>query len=530
MAALAANIARLALDGSRRFPEAEAVVDGEVRLSYAELAEDALRATRAAIARGINHGDRVAIWAPNGHKWIVAALGALGAGAVIVPVNTRFKGAEAVHVLRTAGVRTLFADNAFLGNGYLPMLHAWLNETGEALPELVDTVVLDGDAGNDTPWEEFLFDGQAVSEDVALARIDQLGSDDLSDILFTSGTTGLPKGAMSSHGQVLRLFASWNELVGLREGDRYLVATPFFHTFGFKAGWVAALLQGATIVTLPVFDVRLTMESVEREAITFLPGPPALLQAILDSPERSRYDLSSLRTTVTGASDVPVELIRRLRNERIFDTIITGYGLTETNGPASLSRRDDDPETIANFAGRAMPGTELKVVGGGGEEVERGTPGEIVVRGFHVTRGYVGDPQGTATAIDRDGWFHTGDLGIMDHRGYVKITGRIKDMYNVGGFSAYPAEIENLLLGNEKIAHVAVIGVPDRRLGEVGAAFVVPRPGIRLEAQDVIDWARQHMANYKVPRYVEVCESLPVNALGKVLKDELRARIQRREA
>jgi acyl-CoA synthetase (AMP-forming)/AMP-acid ligase II len=518
------SVAARTLTAAQRFDAHEAIVDGNVRITYAELGHEIVRSTRAAIASGIEPGDRAAIWAPNGHRWIIAALGILGAGGVIVPLSTRFKGAEAAYALRKAGVRALFTVNGFLDCDYPAMLADALAQTGQTLPELRDVVVLDGPPGPNVAWEEYLVTGDRVSEDAATGRIDRVAGDDLSDILFTSGTTGRPKGAMSTHVQILRLFEAWSEIVGLRAGDRFLIVSPFFHTFGFKAGWVVGLMQGATVVPMPVFDVARLARIVERERITFLPGPPTLLQELLQFRDRDRYDLSSLRTTVTGGADVPVELIKRLRNEMTFKTIITGYGLTETNGPASICRAGDDPGTIASFSGRAMPGTELKIIDPNGTEVPLGDLGEITYRGYNVMAGYLDDPDGTAAAVDADGWLRTGDIGLMDERGYLKVTGRIKDMYIVGGFNAYPAEIEDLLLANENIAQVAVVGVPDERLGEVGVAFVVPQAGDALTPGEVIEWARQRMSNYKVPRYVEICGGLPTNAVGKVRKDELRAR------
>ncbi len=487
-----------------------------------------MRSARAAIAAGVGRGDRVAVWAPNTWRWIVAALGVLGAGGVVVPVNTRYKGAEAAHVLRTAKARMLFTENGFLGTDYAAMLRGWLAEAGEELPELARVVVLDGNVGGDTAWAEYLDAGAAVAEDEARARIAGVRGDDLADVLFTSGTTGRAKGAMSTHSQLLRLFDDWSAIVGLREGDRHLVISPFFHSFGYKAGWLASLMQGATVVPMAVFDVPAVLATVERERITFLPGPPTLLQDILDAPDRDRHDLSSLRVTVTGASLVPVELVKRLRAETPFTAVITGYGLTETNGPAAISRPDDDADTIANFSGRALPGTEIRIADAAGAEVPRGQSGEVVVRGYHVMRGYLDDPEATAAAIDADGWLHTGDSGVMDDRGYVKITGRMTEMFIVGGFNVAPSEVEDLLLQHGKLAHAAVVGVPDPRLGEVGAAFVVPRPGAVVEPGEVIAWARERMANYKVPRVVEVCTALPTNALGKVQKDELRERGRKR--
>ncbi len=517
------SIPGLVRRAAREFGDAEALVDddGAVRMTFRDLEALMVRSTRAAMAAGLQPGDRAAVWAPNVHQWIGAALGILGAGGVLVPINTRFKGPEAAYVLGKARARLLFTVTDFLDTDYVALLrHAEAD-----LPDLTQTIVLRGDAPAGTVSHlEFLAAGESVSDADANARIDAVHSDDLSDLIFTSGTTGRPKGVMVTHGQSLRVYEAWTDVIGLREGDRYLIVNPFFHTFGYKAGWMSCILRGATIVPFAVFDLPRVLEMVAKERISVLPGPPTLLQGVLDYPDREKFDLSTLRLTVTGAAAVPVTLIERLRDEMSFETIITGYGLTETTGTTAMCRHDDDPETIANWSGRAIPDTELRVVDDDGNEVERGQPGEVVTRGYHVMRGYFEEPEETKATIDPDGWLHTGDIGVMDERGYIRITDRKKDMFIVGGFNAYPAEIENLLLRNEALAQVAVIGVPDERMGEVGMAYVVPRPGATVEPDELIAWARDQMANYKVPRRVEVVDELPLNASGKVLKFELRAR------
>ena len=508
---------------ARDHGDREALVDddGAVRLDFRRLEQIMVASTRAAMAAGLEPGDRASVWAPNIHQWIGAALGILGAGGVLVPLNTRFKGDEAAYVLGKSRARLLFTVTDFLDTDYVAMLRG----VDAALPSLERIIVLSGDAPSGTiPALEYMASGERIAAADADARIDGVRPDDLSDLIFTSGTTGQPKGVMVTHGQSVRVYDAWTDVIGLHAGDRYLIVNPFFHAFGYKAGWMSCILRGATIVPCKVFDVPKVLEMVAKERITVLPGPPTLLQGILDFPDRDSYDLSSLRLTVTGAAAVPVRLIERLRDEMTFDTIITGYGLTESSGTTAMCRHDDDPETIANWSGRAIPDTELRVVDDRGAEVPRGEPGEVVTRGYHVMKGYFEEPDETAAAIDREGWLHTGDIGVMDERGYVRITDRKKDMFIVGGFNAYPAEIENLLLGNENIAQVAVIGVPDERLGEVGTAFVVPRPGHSLDADEVIAWARDHMANFKVPRRVEIVDALPLNASGKVLKYELRER------
>jgi acyl-CoA synthetase (AMP-forming)/AMP-acid ligase II len=362
-----------------------------------------------------------------------------------------------------------------------------------------------------------------VHETEVDARVAALGPDDLSDLLFTSGTTGLPKGVMCTHGQTVRASCDWASVGGLRSDDRYLVVNPFFHSFGYRAGIVSSLAAGATIYPEPVFSVPAVVASIERYAITTLPGAPTLYQSILNDPTVDPARLSSLRLAVTGAASVPVQLVRDMRSKLGFETVLTAYGLTEATGFVASCRADDDPETIANFSGRAYPGVEIEIRTPDGGVAADMEPGEVVVRGYNVMRGYFEDPEKTAEAIDADGWLHTGDIGVMDERGYLRITDRVKDMFIVGGFNAYPAEIEQLLLDHPHIGQVAVVGVPDERMGEVAAAFVVAAAGTRPDPDEIIAWSRQHMANFKAPTRVEVVESLPLNASGKVMKYELRA-------
>jgi acyl-CoA synthetase (AMP-forming)/AMP-acid ligase II len=518
------TIPRLVRSSASRFPAREAIVDVDaaLTLTFPQLAAAAHDAARAFLAHGIEPGDRVAIWAPNMWEWVVAAIGAQSTGAVLVPLNTRFKGREAAYILGRARARALLTVTGFLDTDYVAHLHDAVDVAAE-LPELESIVVLRGDAPADTiSWDDFIARGDVVTSEEAEDRGLAVEPDDLSDIMFTSGTTGNPKGVMCTHAQALRAYRDWSEVVGLREGDRYLIVNPFFHAFGYKAGWLSALMMGATTFPHAVFDASAVLERIPHDRISMLPGPPTLYQTILNHPDRDRHDLSSLRLSVTGAAAIPVELILRMRKELTFETIITGYGLTESCGIATMCRYDDDPETIATTSGRAIPGVEVQVVDEHGNEVTRGEPSEVVIRGYNVMQGYLDDPEETAATIDGDGWLHTGDVGVMDERGYLRITDRTKDMFIVGGFNAYPAEIENLMLRHEAIAQVAVVGVPDDRMGEVGMAFVLLRPGASATPDEIIEWCRAEMANYKVPRRVELVDELPLNATGKVLKYQLR--------
>jgi acyl-CoA synthetase (AMP-forming)/AMP-acid ligase II len=515
------TLPQLVRAAAERFGDRSAVEDGDVRLSFSELFDLGLRATRAFCAAGVRRGDRVAIWAPNIWEWISASIGIHASGAVLVTLNTRLKGAEAAYQLRKSGARVICTLSDFLDTNYVELLQ------GHELPDLERTITLRGGSEGATSWADFLEMGDSYSADEARTRGESVSADDFADIIFTSGTTGNPKGVMSTHGQNLRAFAAWTEVVGLREGDRYLISSPFFHSMGYKAGWMSCLIRGATALPHAVFDVPAIFQRVAAERISVLVGPPSIYQSFLVHPDLATSDLGSLRLAVTGAAPTPVELIHRMRQELGFDTIITGYGLTEASGIATMCRFDDDPETIATTSGRAIPDVEVRCIDADGKEVPRGEPGEVVVRGYNVMRGYFDDEVETAKAIDAEGWLHTGDIAVMDERGYVRITDRIKDMFIMGGFNCYPAEIENQLFSSGFCAQVAVIGVPDQRMGEVGMAFVVPAPGRNLSPEQVISWCRENMANYKVPRFVEIVGELPTNASGKVTKFVLRERARR---
>ncbi|GHB73837.1 acyl-CoA synthetase [Streptomyces viridiviolaceus] len=510
------NAVRRAAD---RFGDAAAVIDGAHRWSFRELAERMTHAVRAALALGIGPGDRVALCAPNSAEWIVAALGVQGAGGIVVPLNTRFKPAELAYVLRASAAKALFAAE-FLGTDYV----AELRRTAPDVPTLRSTVSLLGPRGSpDLAWDDFLDAGSSVAEAEAHAAIDRLTPDQVCDIMFTSGTTGHPKGVILTHGQSLRLYGWLGHAYGYKDSDISLIVPPFFHCFGSKAGWLTSLLHGVTVVPAPVFEPRRTLELVSEEKVTVLSGPPTLFQDLIDCPDRARYDLSSLRFAMTGATTIPESLIHAMRDELSFEVVMSAYGLTEASALVTTTRVDDAARTVARTTGRAIPDVEVRIVDPTGRVLLPGQPGEVVMRGYTMTRGYWQDPDATAALIDRHGWLYTGDVGCLDADGNLSIIDRIKDMYISGGFNVYPTEVERLLQTCESVEQVSVVGVPDLRLGEVGCAFIVPRPDRRLTEEQVVAWARDNMANFKVPRYIRFVEQLPRNASHKVLKHRLRA-------
>ncbi|MGO9349929.1 MAG: 3-((3aS,4S,7aS)-7a-methyl-1,5-dioxo-octahydro-1H-inden-4-yl)propanoate--CoA ligase FadD3 [Mycobacterium sp.] len=489
-----------------QLPAQDALITDDRSFTAAALRNAVHRAAAALITLGVQSGDRVAIWSPNTWHWVVACLAIHHAGAAMVPLNTRYTAAEASDILARTEAPVLFAMGRFLGNDRAADLDR------DALPALRHIVRIPIDEADGT-WDEFIERGSDLKGTAAVvARAAAVTPDDVSDILFTSGTTGRSKGVLCAHRQSLSSSASWAANGKITSDDRYLCINPFFHNFGYKAGILACLQTGATLIPHLTFDPLRTLKAIEQHRITVLPGPPTIYQTLLDHPARHDYDLSSLRFAVTGAATVPVVLVERMQSELDIDIVLTAYGLTEANGMGTMCRADDDAVTVATTCGRPFADFELRI----------GDGGEVLLRGPNVMLGYLDDREATAAAIDTDGWLHTGDIGEVDERGNLRITDRLKDMYICGGFNVYPAEIEQVLARLDGVADAAVIGVPDQRLGEVGRAFVVTRPGSELDEESVIAYTREHLANFKAPRSVRFVEALPCNAGGKVVKPELR--------
>ena len=516
------TIPQMVRASAARFGDREAVVDGETRLSFVDVEHQMTAVARSLIAAGVEPGDRVAVWAPNSAAWIAAGLGVLAAGAWLVPLNTRLKGEEAAYILRKTDARLLFAPREFLGTDFVASLRA-AAPTLRALEHTVE-LPLPGESTGEG-WEEFVALGDAVPLERAQAVVDKGGADDVSDVIFTSGTTGSPKGVMLRHGASLRGYEIFSESFDLREHDRYVVPTPFFHCFGYKAGWMIGLMKGAVTFPIAVFDVDTVLELIQRERITHMPGPPTMFSALLDHPRRDEYDLSSLRQAIVGAATIPAVLVRRMRDELGIGSILSAYGLTENHALVSLTAPDDPPDVVATTVGRVLSDVDLRVVDDAGNDAPPGEAGELLVRGPFLMAGYYDDADATSRTIV-DGWLHTGDVGVLDADSYLRITDRKKDMFIVGGFNVAPAEVEKALSAMAGIAQAAVVGIPDDYFGEVGAAFVIPAPGAHLAPDDVLAYAREHLANFKVPRRVILVEEFPVNATGKVLKNELREQAQ----
>ncbi|MBV1917982.1 MAG: FadD3 family acyl-CoA ligase [Sphingomonadaceae bacterium] len=528
----AKTVASLLTSAAQEFGDQAAIVTDEVTVSFTQLADLAAEAATAFMAMGLERDDRVALWAPNSMNWIIACLGLQCAGGVLVPINTRYKGDEVKHILERSQARLLVTVKSFLGVDYPALLRSAAGPASAKRPvsELADLeqiVLLDDEgSGADLGWRSFLEAGLDVKPQAVRQRMQSLAPSDNMDLMFTSGTTGNPKGVLMTHLQNLETYRKFAKVIQFRRDDKYLMVNPYFHAFGYKAGIIAALLVGMTMYPQAVFSADEAMAQIEREKIAVFPAAPTIYQMILNHPDFSKYDLSSLRVSVTGSASVPVELIKRMQSEMSFEHIHVGWGLTEACGVGTMTRAGDPPDKISGTTGPALyPELELIIADEGSNELPVGEQGEILLRGMSVMNAYFGDEAATAEALDADGWLHTGDIGVLDEEGYLKVTDRKKDMYIVGGFNAYPAEIENTMLGFTKIAQVAVVGVPHDRLGEVGIAFVVLRSGETATGDEILKWCRDKMANFKVPRQVIFRPELPLNAANKVRKDILRSSV-----
>ena len=493
-------------------------IDGAI--SYRELDRQADLVAKALIADGAQPGDRAVIWAPNMWEWVAIAIGIQRAAGVMVPLNTRLKGAEVSDIVRRGAIVRLFSIGNFLGRYYPVMLK------DEAMPGLRRRIILrarpDELGEGESRFEDFMALAEGISDAQLAEREAIVTPDTLADLMFTSGTTGAPKGALFDHRRSLGGGRAWVNIAQQTPDDRYVCFGPFSHNASYKAGWVASLMAGSTLYWPEAYDPVSVLDLVANNRITVMPAPPTVFQEMLAFPSWRDWDISSWRFMSTGSTVVPIELMKRLQAETPIQAITTGYGMTECCGSATHTRPGDPMERVAYTVGTAIPGTEIRVAGPDSRPLPVGEPGEVLIRDDKLLIEYMDNPEATRATLDTDGWLHSGDVGFLDADGYLKLTDRLKDMYIVGGFNVYPAEIEKQMTGLPGIHQSAIIGVDDQRLGEVGHAFIVRSAGSTITADEVIGWAKANLANYKVPRGVTFLDALPMNSSGKVIKYALK--------
>lgn len=514
----------------RRYGDRTACVFSEqsVRWSYADLARKVDRLAAGLLAIGVYKGDRVGIWAPNRPEWVLTQFATARIGAVMVNINPSYKRDELVHALRAAGVSTLITAPGHRDSDYLAMLSGLAPELScaqpgdlrsPALPALRRVVQLgEADVPGMFHFSEVMAQGTSGKRARLGAITTGLRTHDAINIQFTSGTTGAPKGATLTHHNVLNNAISVARTMRLAPGDALCIPVPLYHCFGMVLGVLAAVAYGVKMVFPGEgFDAGATLRALEDERCTAVHGVPTMFSAMLDHPDFAKFDLRSLRTGIMAGAPCPGPLMRRAMQEMHCDEITIAYGMTETS-PVSFQTSPDDPvERRVNSVGRVQPHVEVRVVDRDGAVVPVGQEGEVHTRGYLVMKGYWGDPERTAEAL-QDGWMHTGDLGVIDVEGYALIIGRAGDMLIRGGENIYPAEVEAVLLTHPDIAQVQVFGIPDQRFGEEVAAWIIPRAGAALSAEALQAWCKERMARFKVPRYIRFDTDMPLTATGKAQK------------
>lgn len=524
---------------ANRWPTATALISRHqhVRMTWPVLLAAADDLARGLIALGVEHGDRVGIWAPNCAEWTVTQFATARAGIVLVNINPAYRVSELEYTLRKVGVKALICATSFKTSDYLDMVEALypVNQTGQRefesgrTPDLRHRIVIGGPAREGwLTFDEVCAIGRGRTPDEMQRIAASLSPFDPINIQFTSGTTGLPKGATLSHHNVLNNAYFVGLGMGLTEGDRLCVPVPLYHCFGMVMSNLACTMHGATMVYPSAgFDPLSVLETVEAERCTALHGVPTMFIAELDHPEFDRFDLSSLRTGIMAGAPCPTEVMNKVLTRMHLRDIGIAYGMTETS-PVSFQTAVDDPiERRVSTIGRVQPHLEVKIVDPlKGETTERGVAGELCTKGYSVMLGYWDDDALTAKALE-DGWMRTGDLAVIDEHGYGRIVGRLKDMIIRGGENIYPREIEEFLYKCPKIQDVQVIGVPDAKYGEEVCACVRVRDGVDATAEEILDFCRGQIAHYKMPRYVQFVTEFPMTVTGKVQKHLLRTQVAR---
>ena len=518
-----------------RFPEREALVvhHQALRYTWRQLADAVDQHARALMALGVQPGDRLGIWAPNCAEWCITQFASAKVGAILVNINPAYRSSELDYALGQSGCRWVICADAFKTSDYHATLQGLLpglanGQPGalicERFPELRGVVSL---ALSPPPgflaWHALQARAEAVSGEALAARQAQLRCDDPINIQYTSGTTGFPKGATLSHSNILNNGYMVGESLGLTEHDRLVVPVPLYHCFGMVMANLGCMTHGSALIyPSDAFDPLATLRAVAQEKATALYGVPTMFIAELDHPQRSEFDLSSLRTGIMAGATCPIEVMRRVIGEMHMAEVQIAYGMTETSPVSLQTGAADDLERRVTSVGRTQPRLESKVVDAEGNTVPRGEIGELCTRGYSVMLGYWNNPKATAESIDAEGWMHTGDLAVMDEQGYVRIVGRSKDMIIRGGENIYPRELEEFFFTHPAVADVQVIGVPCSKYGEEIVAWVRLHPGHAVSEEALREWARARIAHFKVPRYFRFVDAFPMTVTGKVQKFRMR--------
>lgn len=535
------TLGELLHDISRRYPLKEAIVYSvypelglDLRWSYQELDRRVDEAAKGLLAAGIHKGDKVAVWSSNVPEWVLLMFATARIGAILVTINTNSTPRELEYVLKQSDSKALFLMPKYRTMDYIERFEVVVPGIADQkpgcleishLPELKIAAIMNARGERRKGYwlfEEIIEMGQRITEQDLQTAADNVKSTDPVMIQYTSGTTGFPKGAMLSHKGILNNSRIWYLILGLSQETVHVNPMPFFHTGGCVLGILGPVSAGATLVPLIEFDPKKVLEAIHKEHVTFGGSVPTMILAYLGHPDLKNHDLSSLKMFISGGTNVPIEMSRRVKREMGADILVV-YGLTEASPVITQTLPEDPPDYQFQTIGRPIPHVEVRLVDpGSGETVDVGEVGEICSRGFGTMLGYYKMPDKTGEAIDDEDWLHTGDLGTMNSEGYLNVVGRTKDMIIRGGENIYPREIEELLMGHPKIQDAHVIGLPDLKWGEQVCAVIKPREGMSFSQEEITAFLVPVLAHHKIPKYVRIVDEFPLTGSGKVQKFKLR--------
>ncbi|MFC0188153.1 AMP-binding protein [Fictibacillus aquaticus] len=506
------------------FKDQEAAVYSSlgIRWTYEEFWDLTAKAAKGLIAMGIEKGDHIAVWATNVPEWLILQFASARAGAVLVTVNTNYQSAELEYLLKQSDSKAIFFIESFRDTSYKTIIDG-IRKDLKRFPKLKHFVALDFHNSVYSSWEEMLESGNRI-EDSELEQIEMsLSCDEVINMQYTSGTTGFPKGVMLTHRNIVNNARQIAAAMNLTNEDTLCIPVPFFHCFGCVLGVLAAVSVGAKMVPLVQFDPLEVLETVEVEKCTALHGVPTMFIAELNHPRFADFDLSSLRTGIMAGSPCPVEVMKKVISDMGMNEVTIAYGQTEASPVITQTTTTDTLERKVETVGKKHPQVEVKIVDPStGNEVPPNSQGELCTRGYHVMKGYYNMPEATAEAIDDGGWLHTGDLATMDEEGYIRITGRLKDMIIRGGENVYPREIEEFLYSHPAVMDVQVIGVPDEKFGERVAACIKLKENMKLTKEELVSYCRGKISRHKIPEHILFVENYPMTASGKIQKYKLR--------
>lgn len=529
------TIGELLEEKATLYPEREALVyaDRNYRLTYAQFNKHSDLVAKALMAAGLEKGDHFSVWTTNVPEWPGLQFGSGKMGAPLVTVNTNYRSSELEFLLKQSDTKAIILIDQFRDHSFIDTLYELCPELKECEPgklqsarlPLLKTVVVISDRKypGTYSYEEFLANGTEITDEQLEQRKQSLTYDDVINIQYTSGTTGFPKGVMLRHSNLINNAINIAECMKLTHEDRLCIPVPFFHCFGCVIGTLAIVSAGGTMVPVQEFHAEEVLRTVEKEKCTALHGVPTMFISELNLPNIKQFDLSTLRTGVMAGSNCPIEVMRGVINIMGMEDVTICYGQTESSPVLTQTRADDPLDLKVETVGRALPNVEVKIMKPGtNEEVARGEQGEICARGYVVMKGYYNNPEATKEAIDSEDWLHTGDLGTMDENGYVRVTGRLKDMIIRGGENIYPREIEEFLYKHPKVLDVQITGVPDEKYGEEAAAWIILKEGQIATEEEIKEFCTGKISRHKIPRYIFFIDSYPMTASGKIQKFKLR--------